>query len=124
MPSEQGWCAMSRDHARVAVLGNTLNLAGIAASLKADANLEVVNLFAPSPTAWRQIKEIDSSVVIFDLTDPSTSVDITLLHECPDLMLIGVDPGSDEILVLSCRPHQALSVADLVDVIHHKGAIL
>jgi hypothetical protein len=115
---------MSRDHARVTVLGNTLNLAGIAASLKADANLEVVNVFTPSPNSWQKIKEIDSSVVIFDLTDPFTSVDITLLHECPDMMLIGVDPGSDEVLVLSCRPHQALSVADLVDVIHHKGSIL
>jgi hypothetical protein len=48
-------------------------------------------------------------------------LDIAILRERPGLLLIGVDPSSDELLVLSSRPHQALSVADLVEVMQRES---
>ena len=62
----------------------------------------------------------EPAAIVFDLSDPSASMDVTLLRHKPGVQLIGVDPGSDEILVLSGRPQQALSVADLVHVIQQK----
>jgi hypothetical protein len=38
----------------------------------------------------------------------------------PGLLLIGVDPSSDEMLVLSSHPAQALSVVDLVKAIYQR----
>ena len=89
-------------------------MAGITTSLKEDQSLEVVCVDPHSPTARQSLCELNPAVIAFDLSDPSTSVDLTLLREKPGVLLIGVDPESDEILVLSGRLKQALSVPDLV----------
>jgi hypothetical protein len=45
-------------------------------------------------------------------------LDVTILRDRPGLLLIGVDPSRDELLVLSSHPQQALSMSDLVEIIH------
>src|SRR5512139_1959649 len=94
---------------RVVVYGSSIHMAGIAISLKADQSLEVVCVDPHSPTARQSLCELNPAVIAFDLSDPSTSVDVSLLREKPGVLLIGVDPASDEILVLSGRTQRALS---------------
>jgi hypothetical protein len=103
---------------RVVVYGNSLNMAGIVASLKADASLEVLCVNIDSPEALQSVDENDITAIIFDLGEPPLRLDITLLRDLPGLLLIGLDPSRDEMLVLSSQPTQAISVADLVNVIH------
>jgi hypothetical protein len=103
---------------RVAVYGNSLNMAGIVASLKVDPTLEVLCINLDFPNARQCLEENDLAAIIFDLSDPPVSLDITLLRKQPGLLLIGVDPSRDEMLILSSHPAQALSMADLVGVIH------
>ena len=105
---------------QVAVYGNSLNMAGIVASLKADTTLEVLCINLDSPDARQSLDENDLAAIVFDLSDPVLKLDVAVLRNRPGLLLIGVDPSKDEILVLSSRPMQALSVADLVSVIHQK----
>jgi hypothetical protein len=105
---------------QVAVYGNSLNMAGIVVSLKADTTLEVLCINPDSPDAWQSLDENDLAAIVFDLSDPLGRLDVTLLRDRPGLLLIGVDPSRDEMLVLSSHPAQALSVADLVNVIHQK----
>lgn len=105
---------------QVVVYGSSLHMAGIAASLKADASLEVVWVNSHSPTARQRLNEINPGVIAFDLNDPSSCLDTTLLREKPNLLLIGVDASTDELLVLSSYPSQAFSVADLVNIIRKK----
>ena len=105
---------------RVIVYGSSLHMAGIAASLKADQSLEVVCVDPRSPTARQSLGELNPAAIAFDLSDPPASVDVALLYEQPGLLLIGVNPNSNELLVLSGRPQQALSVSDLVHVIQQK----
>ncbi len=105
---------------RVAVYGNSLNMAGIVASLKADPTLEVLCVNLDSPDARQSLDENDFAAIVFDLSDPPLRLGFTLLRDRPGLLLIGVDPSRDEMLVLSSHPAQALSMADLVDVIHQK----
>jgi hypothetical protein len=107
-------------HRRVAVYGNSINMAGIAASLKADTTLDVLCVNLDSPNARQSLDENDTAAIVFDLSDSSLRLDITLLRDRPGLLLIGVDPSRDEMLVLSSQPTQAISVADLVNVIHQK----
>jgi hypothetical protein len=80
---------------RVVVYGNSLNMAGIAASLKKDANLSETN----------------------------PGLDIILLRDRPGLLLVGVDACSDKLLVLSSQSSQAHSVADLINVIQRKDPL-
>ena len=105
---------------RVAIYGNSLNIAGIVASLKADATLEVLCVNLDSPNARQSLDENDLAAIVFDLSDRPLRLDVTLLRDRPGLLLIGVDPSRDEMLVLSSHPAQALSMADLVSVIHQK----
>ncbi len=105
---------------RVVVYGSSLHMAGIAVSLYANQSLEVVCVDPHSPTARQSLSELNPAAIAFDLTDPSASLDAALLHEQPGLLLIGVDPSSNELLILSGRPQQAMSVSDLVAVIGQK----
>lgn len=110
------------ERTRVVVYGSSLHMAGIVTSLGAEADLEVVCVAPDSPTAQQDLIEFDPAVITFDLSDPCLDLDIRLLRQRPGLLLIGADPSSDELLVLSSRPAQALSMADLVDVICRKGS--
>ena len=56
-------------------------------------------------------------VVAFDLAEIPVDLPVTLLREWPGLLLLGLDPTSDELLVLSGHPEQAVNVADLVKII-------
>jgi hypothetical protein len=105
---------------RVAVYGKSLNMAVLVASLKADTTLEVLYVDLDSPNARQSLDENDIAVIVFDLSNPAHKLDVNVLRNRPDLLLIGVDPGNYEILVLSSRSMQAHSMADLVDVIHQK----
>ena len=107
----------------VAVCDNSLNMAGIVASLKADATLEVLCIDLDSPNARQSLDENEITAIVFDLSGPSLHLDVSLLRDRPGLLLIGVDFSSDEMLVLSSQPVQALSVADLINVIHQKDSI-
>lgn len=105
---------------RVAVCENSLYMAGIAASLKTDTTLEVLCVNLDSSGSRRYLDENNLAAIVFDLSDPPIRLDIAYLRDRPGLLLIGVDPSREEMLVLSSRPAQALSVADLVNVIHQK----
>ena len=105
---------------QVAVYGNSLNMAGIVASLKADTTLDVLCVNLDSPSARQSLDKNDLAAIIFDLSDPPVHLDVTLLRDQPDLLLIGIDPSGDEMLILSSHPAQALSMTDLVSVIHQK----
>lgn len=105
------------------VYGSSLHLAGIAASLKVDQSLEVVCVDPQFPNPRQSLSELNPAAITFDLSDPSASMDVTLLRKMPGVLLIGIDPASVEILVLSGRQKQALSVSDLVHVIHQNSQV-
>jgi hypothetical protein len=105
---------------RVVVYGSSINMAGIAASLRADSNLEVLCDSPDSPTARQSLQENSLAAIVFDLSDSSPGLNVKLLRDRPGLLLIGVDPGKNDIRIFSSRSDQVLSITDLVDVIQQK----
>jgi hypothetical protein len=105
---------------QVAVYGTSLNMAVIAASLRSDLTLEVVSIDSKSPTAQQYLNELVLAAIIFDLNDPYHGLNLSLLRDRPDLLLIGVHPSKGEIRVFSSRSAQALSISELIEVIHQK----
>jgi len=105
---------------RVAVYGNSLNMAGIVASLKMDPTLDVLCVNLDSTDARQSLDENDLGAIVFDLCDPPVYLYITLLRDRPGVLLIGVDLSREEMLVLSSQPAKALSMADLLSIIHQK----
>ncbi len=105
---------------RVAVCGNSIHIAGIVATLKADTTLDVLRLNFDSPNVLQSLEENNLAAIVFDVNDPPLRLVVSLLCNRPGLLLIGVDASSDQILVLSNHPAQARSMADLISVIHHR----
>jgi len=102
---------------QVVVYGSSLNMATVTASLKTDQDLEVICIDPRAPAARQYLRELNPAVIAFDLNDPSQTMDVILLRKRPEVLLIGVNPTTDEILVLSSRPQQARSASDLIEVI-------
>lgn len=101
----------------VIVYGNSLTMAGIAASLKADDSLDVV-CSEVQPSVFRQnLAGLEPATILFDLTNPPSELDLVLLCDRPELLLIGVDPSSDEVLVLSGRLHKVVSGRELAGIV-------
>lgn len=96
-------------------------MAGITASLRANLAVEVISLDPDVPGALQQIDEFTPTVMIFDRDTAPSNLVVSLLRKRPGLQLIGIDPSSNQLLVLSSHPTQALSVAELIEVINRKG---
>ena len=99
--------------------GNSMFLAGIKAELERQVALKLIAIDSGCSEALKQICDCNPCVVLFDMTSEQQGFAVTLLRERPDLTLIGVDPSSNELLVLSGQPQPALSMSDLIKVIGH-----
>jgi len=108
---------------RVAVCGSSLTMAGLAASLQANQDVDVVRIPAIAAALAQAPGELAPTVIAFDLAEMTGDLAVSLLRERPGLMLIGVAPDSDRLLLLSGHAEQVLSVADLVKVIHQRQPI-
>lgn len=102
---------------RIAVCGSSLHMAGLAASLQAVPNVTVLRVAADAAALAQTIDELAPAVVAFDLGEMPGDLAFTLLRNRPEIILIGVDPSSDRLLMLSGRQAQPVSGADLVRLI-------
>lgn len=98
--------------------GNSIFLAGLKADLRRCTRLELVTVDPGAPNAAARIRNVNPSAVIFDLTAAQPDFMIALLRDRPGLLVLGVDPSTDEMLVLSGRPERALSTQDLLQAIN------
>ena len=108
---------------RVVVCGSSLTMAGLAASLQANQDVDVLRIPAFSAALAQDPDEQAPRVIAFDLAEVTGDLAVALLRERPGLMLIGVDTDSDRLLVLSGPAERVLSVADLVKVIHQRQSL-
>ena len=103
-------------HSWVVLYGNSVFLAGIKAELELDPGIELISVDTESTDMMERIRDHKPRALLFDLAEGQPNFAVTLLHEQPSLLLIGVDPSSDEQLVLSNRPAQALTLSDLIEL--------
>ena len=104
----------------VLIYGRSLNLAGIGVCLRKVEGLDVLEIDPSDPDARQRLEALTPEVILFDLSDPPTDLDMTLLRSKPGLLLIGVDPSSEEVLILKGRCDRMLTVAELTKLITHQ----
>jgi len=105
----------------VLVYGRCLNLAGVAACLKLDAGLDV-RLVDPHQHSAREVLDAyDPETIIYDLTDPPDDLDLALLGDRQGTQLIGVDPSSDDVLVLTGKRSRAVTAGELAQLVSDFG---
>ena len=101
----------------VALLGSSLAISSIGASLQGCRGLQVVAVDVPMQDAAQHLGVLQPDVVIFDLTAAQPDFAITLWKARPGLLLIGVDVARGKALVLSGQAARALTTEDLLQVI-------
>lgn len=102
---------------RVAVCGNSLYMAGLATSLRANPDVDVLRLPANPAALSQDLDELAPAAVALDLGEVPGELAFSLLRDRPQLILVGVDPSSDRMLVLSGRQEQPVSAAELLQMI-------
>lgn len=102
---------------RLVLYGNSVFLAGIRAQLEHISALELITMEAAPADMPIWVRACRPQAVLFDLAMGYPDFVTALLHEQPSLLLIGVDPSSNELLVLSSQQERAVAVEDLLRVI-------
>ncbi len=106
---------MKEKRRKVLVYGNSLVLAGMRASLEGCPGLEVIVLDGPAAEA--ELLAPDLSVVIFDMAAVRSEFLPTWMQAQPDLLLIGVDPETHEVL-LSGQQAGSIALEQILKIVH------
>lgn len=104
----------------VALCTNSVVVASIGASLEGRAGVNVVRIDPRLPDANRRLGDLCPDVAIIDLS-AGQSDPISLLRRFPEVLLIGVDLDSNELLLLSGAPARPLTIENLMQVIEAGG---
>ncbi len=102
---------------RVLLYGNSLAVSAVGASLQACGDLELVRVAADLAGEAGRLSALAPAAVIFDRVTTRPELILALLDQFPQALLIGVNPSSDHVLVLSSRREWAVAPGDLVQVL-------
>ncbi len=108
---------MVTERTQVVVYGRSLYMAGLATSLKAAPLLQVVCRDPSSAVVRQALDELAPAAIAFDLVDLPAEVAFGLVRDRPGILLVGVDPARDDVLVLTGHHEQAMTTADLVELL-------
>ena len=101
----------------VLIFGRSLNLAGLAACLKADNNLDIHVVDHHEQNSGCVFDDLKPETIIYDLNDPPRELDLALLGNRRGILLIGVDPCSDDVLVFKGQRSRVVSASELSQLI-------
>ena len=101
---------------RIILYGKSVILGAAGASLRRHGDLEIVTLAPPLPTA-EELGALSPDVIIFDLEAAHPDAALSLLRALPRLLLIGIDPATDQMLLWSGEHGNALAMDDLLRAI-------
>lgn len=108
---------------RVILYGHSLILGTLGESLKRYPELEIIPLQAPFQPV-ESLAELAPDVILLDVTSARPEPAWVLLERCPSLLVIGLDPSNEKMLVLSSRSTQAFSAEDLIHIMRQKDVFL
>lgn len=106
---------------RVILYGKSVILGTVGASLRNFPDLEIVTL-APSPVEAQGLEDLSPDVIIFDLEAAHPDAALSLLKSRPRLLLIGINPETDQMLLWSGQVSCVFSMQDLLRAISATGS--
>ena len=107
----------------VATYGSSLVLSSIRASLEQRPGLRVSSFDAAMPGALERLRAMHLDVIVFDLASKQSDSAVALWKAQPEVLLIGVDMATDQMLVLSGESSHVLTPDDLVQVIEMRAPV-
>ncbi len=80
--------------------------------------MAITSIDADNPRSQQDPAALNPDVIIFDAESAHPQPALSWLRQCPQLLLIGVGPSSDHMLLWSGRHSRAVTMKDLIDVIN------
>ena len=105
---------------KTVVYGKSAFIAGVESGLRNVPGLDVVWIDATLPDAAQRVRALHPDAVILEYTDLNSPFVIPFLKDYPGFLLIGLDPNSDTVLVLSKHRRTVLAIDDLAQVIRQE----
>ena len=105
---------------RVVLYGSSLFISGLDASLSAVSGLEIRRVEGCGGDTLARVQSCAPDVVVIALGPASGDLVLALLRDLSGIILIGLDPESDRLLVLSAQQPVALGAADLIGIIQQE----
>lgn len=102
---------------KVVLYGSSLFITGLEASLKVVPDLEIQRVEVKQQDSLDRLRAQAPDVIIIELGIATGDKTINLLKSFPGVALIGLDPESNQLMVLSLQQESVLTTADLVQVI-------
>jgi hypothetical protein len=102
---------------KVVIYGNSLVVSSIGACLQACPDLKVLPVDLAMPDPKQRLRELQPEIIIFDLAVTQPAEMVVLWNIQPRLLLIGVEMGKGQALVLSGQTTRVLTTDDLLQVI-------
>lgn len=102
---------------KVVLYGDSVVLTGVGRSLERYPRLEVVYLDTSGEGAALELAALCPAAVILDLDVVSAESAVALTRGYPDLLMIGLDPGGNGLLMLSGQQARGLTTEDLARLI-------
>ncbi len=103
----------------VIVYGDSVVLAGVRTSLGLDPSFEVIA--HPLPISQHELQALRPRAVIFDIQSVQPEFNYALAQDLPGLLLIGINPDTNQVLVWSGQQFLDLSTQGLATVINPTG---
>jgi len=101
---------------RIILYGKSVILGTVGASLQHYPDLEIIRLSPPLPGA-KELEMLAPEVIIFDIQAAQPDSAFSLLGTFPSLMLIGINPSTEQVFLWTGQHMSAISAQDLVQSI-------
>ena len=108
----------------VLLLGSSLLMAGLQTSLKTAEHVQVVCMESLGPYSEVQVKALRPGAIVFDSLeryDQDWPRLARLVKDNPNLVLLGMDAASSDLIVLSSERHTINNLTDIVHVIEARS---
>ncbi|OGC89371.1 MAG: hypothetical protein A2W25_10530 [candidate division Zixibacteria bacterium RBG_16_53_22] len=102
---------------RVIVYGNTVVLAGIEAKIRLDPNTEVIG--HAKTGCLKDLVELHPDIFIFDVDDVQSEFLRAQVQSQPDILLIGIDPESHEVL-LTGQAARSITLDQIIKIVRSR----
>ena len=104
---------------QILLYGNSIILGSIGAGLRRCPEFEVTTLPTP-PQDSTQMDTAKYDILLFDLEASQPEAPFFLLKTHPDLVLVGISPGTNRVWIWSSQQLQEMSLQDLYQLIKNE----
>ncbi len=107
----------------MALGGDSLVLAGVAALLESDERFRIVITDIQEQGIVARLEATSAHVLIVDLNVVPPEEALALVRRCHDLTLIGLDPGGGQLMAVSGERTQHLGTLDLIGLVEQGAGL-